>query len=73
VWVSSFENSEVTWLVYPFEKGNAGFAMSKPEVRFTEWDSVLMALREGEPLNRDEILGEVVKKRRKYKLPTLNI
>jgi hypothetical protein len=71
--VSSFENSEVTWLVYPFQKGTNGFTMAEPDVRFTEWDSVLMALREGEPLNRDEILGEVGKKRRKYKLPTLSI
>lgn len=71
--VPSFENSEVTWLVYPFERAHSGFVMGEPAVQFTEWDSVLTALREGEPLSRDEILSEVKKKRKKFSLPTMTI
>ena len=44
---------EVTWLVYPFSNNGQQFVMGEPEIRFTEWEAVLSALREGEPLSRD--------------------
>jgi hypothetical protein len=71
--VSSFENSEVTWLVYPFTLTGERFVMGDPQVKFTEWEAVLTALREGQPLSRDEIVGEVARKRKKFNLPVLQV
>jgi len=71
--VPSFENSEVTWLVYPFTNSGQKFVMGEPEIKFTEWEAVLTALREGEPLSRDEIVSEVARKRRKFNLPTIRV
>lgn len=57
--VDSIENSEVTWLVYPFAKEEASIAMGNPEVKFTVWDEVMSALREGVAPKPSEMLGEL--------------
>lgn len=60
--VSTIENSEITWLVYPFEKKQKAFSLGEPEIVFTLWDDVLEALREGEAPNPTEILSELAGK-----------
>ncbi len=52
-------NAEITWLVYPFGRGEAGFAMGEPVVYHTLWDDVLTSLREGLPPTRDELLSDL--------------
>ena len=58
--VSSAENAEVTWMVYPFEPQKSGdYRMGKPRVLHTLWDDVVNALREGEPPEPREVLEEI--------------
>lgn len=66
--VTTAENSEVTWLVYPLPRtsGGCGYTLGEPRVVFTQWDDVLSALREGEAPAQSEVLAEI-----ETKLPRL--
>lgn len=57
--VKSVENSEVTWLVYPFLKDKGGFHIGSPRTVFTVWDEVMAALREGDAPKPGEMLAEL--------------
>jgi hypothetical protein len=58
--VSSAENAEVTWMVYPFQpQTNGDYQMGEPHILHTLWDDVVTALREGEPPEPKEILEEI--------------
>jgi len=66
------DNSEVTWLVYSFtKKPNLGYTICEPEIKFTLWDSVLNALREGKEPTKSEIMHYITANRAKYKLLAL--
>jgi len=67
--VSSVANSEVTWLVYPFAKVGHRYEMGDPAENFSTWDDVLTALREGVAPDPDEILQELLQKKRQLNLP----
>jgi hypothetical protein len=70
--VKSIENSEVTWLVYPFERSGARYPIGEPKAVFTTWDDIKRAIElAGEPPAPDEILAEIRKKRLKLGLPIL--
>lgn len=59
-------NAEVTWLVYSFARQDGGgYQMSEPFVQHTLWDDVLQALREGQPPERNELLGELTSRAKK--------
>jgi hypothetical protein len=60
--VQSIANSEITWLVYPLQKSGSAYSFGAPSVRFTVWDDVLTALREGQQPEPDEILAEIAGK-----------
>jgi len=55
---SSFDNSEITWFVYPFKKTSERFSMGDPSQKFTMWADVEGALREGSS-TPDSVLAEV--------------
>jgi hypothetical protein len=57
--VNGIENSEVTWLVYPFRKNHESLEIGSPRIVFTLWDEVLSALREGEAPRQNEMLAEL--------------
>jgi len=57
--VDHIENSEVTWLVYPFKKSGKIFEMGPPRAVFTLWDEVVAALREGSAPKPGEMLAEL--------------
>jgi hypothetical protein len=58
----SLGNSEITWLVYDFQKRErGGFQMQAPGVIHTVWDDVQEALREGEAPEREDILKQLSK------------
>lgn len=57
-------NAEVTWLIYPFERGTKGYSMGEPNVRHTLWDDVLTSLREGHPPTREELLAGLKRAKR---------
>lgn len=59
--VDHIENSEVTWVIYDFTRGENGdgFAMSQAEFYCTEWADVEVALREGVPPKPQEILDDI--------------
>lgn len=57
--VDGLENSEVTWLVYGFERIGNRFAMSMKRAVFTHWDEVVAALREGIAPKPAEMLSEL--------------
>lgn len=59
---TSVANSELTWLVYPFDRGPNGFTIGTPEVRLTVWDDVKEALREGIAPEPGELLAELAVK-----------
>lgn len=59
--VDHIENSEVTWLVYPFKKKETIFEMGNPRAIFTLWDEVVAALREGSAPKPGEMLAELQK------------
>lgn len=67
---SSFENSEITWQVYPFNRDVAGgdYQMGEPSVVFSLWDEVKAALREGIAPTQDEILRSMEKNRKSFHL-----
>lgn len=69
--VNSLSNSEVTWLVYPFGVANGSFTPGQPEVKFTLWEDVLGALREGTAPTPEEVLAEIRLKLPKLKLLSL--
>lgn len=51
-------NSEVTWLVYSFERqAHGGYCMQSPNVVHTLWDDVETALREGKAPEKSELLA----------------
>jgi hypothetical protein len=62
--VSSIENSEITWLVYPFANTPMGFRMQSPRLIFTLWEDVLTALREGQEPTPSEIMAEITARQR---------
>lgn len=59
--VAAAENSEVTWLVYPFPRSGSGvgYNLGEPRIVFTQWDDVLSALREGEAPAQGDVLAEI--------------
>ncbi len=57
--VAGIENSEVTWLVYPFDKRDSVVKIGEPKVVYTLWDAVMNALREGAAPIPSEILSEL--------------
>ena len=59
--VEGKENSEITWLVYALNRNasGVGYSLSDPDVVFTLWDDVLVALREGEAPQQREVLAEI--------------
>ena len=59
--VAGKENSEITWLVYALNRNasGTGYSLSDPDVIFTLWDDVLVALREGEAPQQSEVLAEI--------------
>jgi hypothetical protein len=57
--VDGVENSEVTWLVYSFDKEGCDFKMKLKRVVFTHWDEVVAALREGVAPKPSEMLNEL--------------
>lgn len=64
---TTIRNSEVTWLVYPFTRSTTGFSIGEPEVKFSMWDDVKDALREGVAPEPEEVLAELqtrIKKKR---------
>lgn len=54
----SIDNSEVTWLVYPFGRPGPArsYSMGVPRVVYSHWSAVEEALREGVAPRPDEIL-----------------
>lgn len=52
-------NSEVTWLAYPILKTDGVFALSDPQIVYSEWDEVQNSLREGKPPEPNEIVNEL--------------
>lgn len=67
--VGSIANSEVTWLVYPFVSSGGGkFVMEEPEQKYSLWDDVEDALREGVAPEPGEVLAEIASKQRKSRL-----
>jgi hypothetical protein len=72
--VESFPNSEITWLVYPFAaSGNGAYVMGDPEPRFSLWDDVATALREGVAPDPSEVLAEIATKQRRAGLTILTV
>jgi hypothetical protein len=65
--VASIENSEITWLVYEFQRDDKGFIMQAPRLVFTLWEDVLTALREGQEPTPSEIMAEIAAKQNKLK------
>jgi hypothetical protein len=59
--VDGLDNSEVTWLAYPFIAQNESYPMGDPVVTYTQWDDVVAALREGTAPRPQEILEELDK------------
>ena len=57
--VDGVENSEVTWLVYGFDKKAENFEMNFKRAVFTHWDEVVTALREGIAPKPSEMLSEL--------------
>ncbi len=68
---SSLINSEVNWLVYPFEKVDPGYSMGSPQVFHTLWDDVLTALRGGAAPEPSEVLKEIDEKHQRLRLQIL--
>lgn len=64
----SADNAEITWLVYPFSHGTAGYSMGEPVVHHTLWDDVLTSLREGEAPARSELLDEIATRAKKLSI-----
>jgi hypothetical protein len=61
-------NSEVTWLVYDFERQReGGYMMQPPIITHTTWDDVQQALREGRAPEKHELLEQLTVDARKYK------
>lgn len=69
--VSDIENSEVTWVLYDFQRQGEGarFSMSHAEFYCTEWADVEVALREGVPPKQQEILDDVYAAMTRKKAP----
>jgi hypothetical protein len=69
--VPDIENSEVTWVLYDFQRRDDGdrFTMSSPEFYCTEWEDVEVALREGVPPKQQEILEDVYAAMTRRKAP----
>ncbi len=73
--VTDIENSEVTWVVYDFKRRDEGarFSISPPEFYCTEWNDVEVALREGAPPSKQDILEDVYAAMKRKKSPILPI
>lgn len=57
--VDGIENSEVTWLVYSFDKSGCDYRMKLKRAVYTHWDEVVTALREGIAPRPSEMLTEL--------------
>ncbi len=62
---TTIENSEISWLVYPFNKQGETFTIGDPDVHFTVWDEVQSALREGQAPEPADVLADIKRKRNK--------
>lgn len=69
--VPNMDNSEVTWLVYPFSKQKGGYEMATPAIHYTLWEDVLNALREGQAPTPGEIMAEISARRAEYRMLTV--
>ncbi len=65
--VESVDNSEVTWLVYPLEAAGGRYRLGEPTVRFTLWEDVISALREGREPTPAEVISELNAKKDAYR------
>lgn len=64
-------NAEISWLVYPFQRNDAGFHIGEPQVVHTLWDDVVTSLREGDPPTKEELLAAFEKpNKRKIRFET---
>ncbi len=61
---SSYANSEIIWMVYPFARVDARYVIGEPSHHFTKWADVEVALREGTS-TPDMVLEEVKSKIRR--------
>lgn len=52
-------NSELTWLVYPFERHDEAYQMKDVQPTYTEWADVETSLREGRAPDPKEIIAEL--------------
>ena len=70
---NSFDNSEITWLVYPFEKSGEGgqYEIQQPRIVWSVWEDVMDALREGVAPQQQEILDEIDRKTKTLHLEPL--
>ncbi len=57
--LDTIDNSEVTWLVYGFDRKDDRFQMVLKRPVFTHWDEVVSALREGIAPKPSEMLSEL--------------
>ena len=69
--VDNIANSEITWLVYRFQRSGNKYTIGDPDVVHTTWDDVVTALREGVAPDPDEILSEIERKLRSGNVPWL--
>jgi hypothetical protein len=65
--VASLANSEITWLVYPFQKSGPRYCIGEPRFIYTKWDDVLTDLREGEEPTPEELMQEIALKTKRQK------
>lgn len=56
---TSPSNSELTRLVYPFQKTVNGYTLGNPAKIFSQWEDVQTALREGQPPEPRDIIAEL--------------
>jgi hypothetical protein len=69
--ISELANSEITWAVYPFSRSGNSHSIGTPEFRYSTWDDVQTALREGVAPAPQEILEEIQRKYEKACLPII--
>jgi hypothetical protein len=69
--VDTIQNSEVTWLVYPFQSSDGSFRMGDPTVLYSVWEDVMTSLREGREPTPVEILDEIRAKKKTLKRLTI--
>lgn len=62
---NSASNSELTWLVYSFERQGEDYQIQGPDLHYSLWDDVQNALREGVAPEKEEIEAELQTKLRR--------